>query len=125
MISYEAYKVIHLLAVLMLFAGLGGAMLLAMNGGEPSPAARRAVSILHSAGLLIILVAGLGLVARLDLMSGGIPPWVFGKLGVWLLAGLVLTIPRRRPAWARPMLWFGLPFLAVAAAWLAVYKPGN
>jgi hypothetical protein len=64
-------------------------------------------------------------VARLDLLRGGVPGWVIGKLVIWLLAGILLTVPRRRPALARPILLVGLPILAAAAAWLAVYKPGN
>jgi len=54
-----------------------------------------------------------------------VPGWVIGKLLIWLLAGILLTVPRQKPALARPILLFGLPFLAAAAAWLAVYKPGN
>jgi len=54
-----------------------------------------------------------------------VPGWVIGKLVIWLLAGILLTVPRRRPALARPILLVGLPILAAAAAWLAVYKPGN
>jgi hypothetical protein len=126
MISYELYKVIHLVGVLVLFSVLGGAMVHAINGGTPaSNAARRSITLLHGTGLLVILIAGFGLVARLDLLRGGVPGWVIGKLVIWLLAGILLTVPRRRPALARPILLVGLPILAAAAAWLAVYKPGN
>jgi hypothetical protein len=125
-ISYELYKVIHLVGVLMLFSALGGAALLVMHGGAaPGTPARRATALMHGAGLLLALIAGFGLVARLDLFTGGMPPWVAGKLVVWLLAGVALTLPRRKPELARPLLLFGLPLLAAAAAWLAVYKPGN
>ena len=126
MISYELYKVAHLVGVIVLFSALGGALVHAINGGTAaSNAARRLLTILHGTGLVVVLVAGFGLIARLDLMDGGIPLWVVGKLVVWLLAGLLLTIPRRYPALARPLLLAGIPFLAAAAAWLAVYKPGN
>ncbi len=126
MISYELYKVAHFVGVIVLFTVLGGAMVHAMNGGTASSnTARRIITILHGTGLVLVLVAGFGLLARLDLMNGGIPLWVGGKLVVWLLAGLMLTVPRRNPALARPILLAGLPLLAAAAAWLAVYKPGN
>ena len=98
----------------------------AINGDTPATnAARRSITVLHGTGLLIILIAGFGLVARLDLLSGGVPGWVIGKLVIWLLAGILLTVPRQKPALARPILLAGLPILAAAAAWLAVYKPGN
>jgi len=126
MISYELYKVAHLVAVILLFMGLAGACFHAVNGGtRESNAGRRIISAMHGLGLLISLVAGFGLVARLDLMSGGMPLWVAGKLAIWLVAGMLLTLPRRKPQWARPALMYGLPLLAAAAVWLAVYKPGN
>lgn len=126
MISYELYKVAHLVGVIVLFSVLGGAMVHAINGGTASTnAARRLITVLHGIGLIVVLVAGFGLVARLDLMNGGIPLWVGGKLLIWLVAGLLLTVPRRKPRLARPILLVGIPFLAAAAAWLAVYKPGN
>ena len=126
MISYELYKVVHLLGVIAIFAALGGAAAVVLVGGAASgTAARRALALLHGAGMLLAVVAGFGLVARLDLMTGGMPLWVMGKLLVWLLAGIALALPRRYPSLARPLLLLGLPLLAAAGAWLAVYKPGN
>ena len=93
MISYELYKVIHLVGVVALFAALGGAALLVIHGGAASGTpARRATALLHAAGLLLVLVAGFGLVARLDLFTGGMPMWVAGKLVVWFLAGIALIV---------------------------------
>jgi hypothetical protein len=123
-ISYEAYKVAHLLAVLVLFAVLGGVAVHAMNGGtRQGNAARRIVSLMHGLALLVALVAGMGLVARLGLATGGLPLWIYGKLLIWAAAALLLGLPYRRPVLARPILLLGLPLLAVLAAWLAVYKP--
>jgi hypothetical protein len=126
MISYEAYKVLHLMSVLTLFAVLGGVAVHAMNGGTvKGNAARRIVASLHGVALLVAIMAGFGLMARLDLIRGGIPLWVWGKLVIWLITMALLTLPYRRPALARPLLLVGLPLLGAAAAWLAVYKPGG
>lgn len=126
MISYEAYKVLHLVAVLTLFMVLGGVAVHAMNGGTlKGNAARRIVASLHGIALLVAIVAGFGLMARLDLIRGGIPPWIWGKLAIWVIAMLLLALPYRRPALARPILLLGLPLLGAAAAFLAVYKPGG
>ncbi len=123
--SYEFYKVLHVVAALLLFAAVGGVAVHALNGGtRESNAARRILATLHGLAMLVLIVAGFGLVARLDLMSGGLSPWVYGKLALWLLAGALLTLPYRRPALARPVLAAGLPLIALLAAWLAVYKPG-
>jgi hypothetical protein len=126
MISYDAYKVLHLVSVLTLFAVLGGVAVHAMNGGtRKGNAARRIVASLHVIALLVAIIAGFGLMARLDLIRGGIPIWIWGKLAIWLITLLLLALPYRRPALARPLLLFGLPLLGAAAAWLAVYKPGG
>ena len=124
--SYEAYKVLHLLAVLVMFTVLGAAAVHAINGGtRESNAARRLMAALHGLAALVIIVSGFGLVSRLDLMTGGIPPWVWGKLGLWLLAGILLALPGRKPGLARLILCCGLPLIALTAAFLAVYKPGG
>jgi hypothetical protein len=126
MISYEAYKVLHLVSVLTLFAVLGGVAVHAMNGGSlKGNAARRIVASLHGIALVVAIIAGFGLMARLDLIRGGIPLWIWGKLAIWLITMLLLALPYRRPALARPLLLFGLPLLGAVAAWLAVYKPGG
>jgi hypothetical protein len=126
MISYEAYKVVHLVAVLTLFAVLGGVVMHAVNGGtRAGNLARRATAGLHGTALLVAIISGFGLATRLDLLSGGLPLWIWGKLVLWMLAGALLVLPYRRPALGRPILLFGFPLLAAAAAWLAVYKPGN
>ncbi len=126
MISYELYKVAHVVAAIVIFMSLAGTYFHAVNGGtRATNAARRVISTMHGLGLLVSVIAGFGLLTRLDLMRGGMPPWVFGKLAIWLIAGLLLTLPQRKPSLARPILVYGLPFLAAAAVWLAVYKPGN
>ncbi len=123
--SYEFYKVLHIVAALILFAALGGVAVHAINGGpRASNAARRLLALLHGSALLVLVVAGFGLLARLDLMAGGLAPWVYGKLALWLVAGALLTLPGRLPGLARPILALGLPVLGLLAAWLAVYKPG-
>lgn len=120
MIGYTTYKILHLVAVLGLFAAVGGVAVYAANGGSKQEnAAGKAVSILHGAGLLLILVSGFGLLARLDLSLGG---WAIGKLVVWLVAGALLAVPYRSPAAARAVLWL-LPALGGVAAWLAISKP--
>ncbi len=123
--SYELYKVLHIVGVVMVIAALGGVAVHAANGGTRiANAVRRPLAALHGLGLLVILVAGFGLLARLSLVRGGLPLWIYGKLAIWLVAGALLAIPYRRPAVARPVLMIGLPLLGLLAAWLAVYKPG-
>lgn len=120
--SYTFYKVLHVAAALSVFAMMGAVCLHVMNGGTREQGAGRALMMaVHGIALLLVLVAGFGLLARLGIITGW-PGWVWAKLGIWLLAGAWLTVPYHRPALARPML-LALPFLGLALAWLAVAKP--
>lgn len=120
--SYEFYKILHVTAALGIFAALGAVVYHAMNGGSRSGTTGRAiVATLHGAGLLLSLVAGFGLLARLNLATGW-PGWVWAKLTLWILIGALAGVPYRRPALARTIL-IVVPFLGLAAAWLAIAKP--
>lgn len=122
MFPYEAYKILHILGLVAIWAALGGATLHAMNGGtrESNPG-RKIVAATHGIGLLLMLLGGFGMLARLG-MTSGLPGWVIGKVVLWLLVGGLLAVPLRVPALAKP-LWFAMPLLAGLGAWLALYKP--
>ena len=116
-VSYAFYKILHLFAILLLFTSLG-TLAAAAKGGETLQRIARAA---HGVALLLILVAGFGLMARLGLF-GAIPLWAWTKIGLWLLLGLAVLPLRRRPEWASG-LWIAFPLLGALAAWLAVAKP--
>jgi hypothetical protein len=123
MLSYSAYKVIHLLGVLMVFMSLGGVILHSVNKGTRNHAWRRQAAATHGIGMLLSGVAGFGLLARLGL-AGSIPGWALGKLGIWLVMGGAMGIALRRPGAARP-LWWTVLALGFLAAWLAVTHAGQ
>lgn len=117
---YEAYKVLHVFSVLLTFTVLGGLALHSANGGNRgSNQSRKLTSALQGLGLLMILIAGFGLLARL---GSGFPLWVLLKLAIWMLVGASAVVIRRSPAISRALLLL-LPILGGIAAWLAVYKP--
>lgn len=123
MISYSVYKVVHLLGMFMLFSVLGGIALHAMNGGtKHDNVGRRLVAALHGTALFIILLGGFGMLARLGIVQGGLPGWVWAKLAIWLLIPFVGMIPYRRPESAKWVLLM-LPVFGGLAAWIAIYKP--
>lgn len=113
------YKVLHILGVLLAFAALGGAMLRALAGTPADAPGRKLASITHGVALLLILVSGFGMLAKLGY---GFPLWVWLKIVIWLVVGAALALVRRLPAQAG-WFWLALPLLGTAAAWLAVYKP--
>lgn len=110
---YEIYLVLHIAGLAAMFAALGGAAL--------SPEAdRKLVAATHGTGLLIVLVSGFGMHAKLGIE--GFPGWFLTKLVLWLVFGGLIAVARRAEG-AKLAVWGSIPLLAAVAAWLAVTKP--
>lgn len=124
MLSHQFYNVTHVVGIILLMAALGGAALHAMTrGANGDPSARRLLAAMHGVGVLLILVGGFGMLARIGAMHGaGFPGWVWVKLVVWGVLAAAIAIPPRRPGLARPLL-LALPILGGIAAYMAIYKP--
>lgn len=123
MLSPEVYKILHLLGVLLVFVSLGGASLHVLNGGtRESNRARRLVTLTYAAGLLLILVAGFGWLARSGALAAGVPGWVWLKVLIWLAVGALVSLPYRGPRAAR-VIWFVGPVVGALAAAVAITKP--
>lgn len=121
--SYEFYKILHVLGILLLFVALGGVTLHAWNGGtKEGNRGRKAAAAMHGLGLFLILLAGFGMLARLGFVKGGLPVWAVAKIVVWLVAGGIFFLPYRKPQSAK-MLYLLLPLLGLVAAYFAVFKP--
>lgn len=114
--SYETYKILHITGVLALFMAFGG--LITQGAGK-----KRLLAITHGVALVVLLIAGFGLLARLGMAQpstwGG---WVYAKFTLWLIAGGLMAFIPRRPALAKP-LWFVVLGLGILASWLAIVKP--
>ena len=124
MLPHSFYNVLHIVGIVLVMSALGGISMHALNGGtKQTNAARRLVVGLHGLGMLLILIGGFGMLARLGFQHGGMfPGWLLVKLAVWLtLAGIVI-LPYRRPSLARPV-YLALPVLGGLAAYMAIYKP--
>lgn len=122
MISYSVYKLIHLAGIFLLFLSLGGLALHTMNGGSKATNSfRKTVAITHGIALVLILVAGFGLLARLGIPHASWPLWVYLKVGVWLIfGGSIALVSKTNLA---KVLWFALPTLGLVSAYLAIFKP--
>ena len=91
--SYEFYRVLHVIGIIVLFASLGA---LAAIGGRTDEKLRKIAAIAHGVAVAIILIAGFGLMARLK-MFGGFPPWIWVKLGIWLAMAMAVLPLKRKP----------------------------
>jgi hypothetical protein len=120
-VSLTVYKLLHLVGVVFLFSALGALL----AGSWPGTAGatdtwRKRSGITHGLALLVVLVSGFGMLARLGGGSWGL--WVWLKVATWLALGASLVLVRRQPRLV-PILWFVLPLLGGFAAYLALYKP--
>jgi hypothetical protein len=122
MLSYEIYKLLHLFGIIMLFVSIGGVMLYALNGGTKADNTwRKTAAITHGIGLVFILVAGFGLLARVGI-SWPWPGWVFVKLIIWLVLGGVTGLIYKLGPTGKG-LWYVVILLGVIAAYMAIFKP--
>ena len=123
MISLNVYKLIHIFGILLVFTSWGGLVLHALNdGSKVTNAGRRLVSSSFGIGLFLILLGGFGMLARLGIVQGGLPGWIWFKLGIWVVIGGLFALPYRKADAAR-VLWLLGPAVALLAAWAGLYKP--
>ncbi|MEM7204104.1 MAG: hypothetical protein AAF628_27835 [Planctomycetota bacterium] len=116
--DYQTYKLIHLIGLVALLLGLGGILL--GRHDEEGKAAKSAMP-LHGLGLLLLLVAGFGMLARLEIHWPW-PGWTIAKVAIWLVLG-ALPILVRRGIVPAAIGWPLVIVLASGAAWAAIAKP--
>jgi hypothetical protein len=115
---FVIYKLLHVVGLMLLFLGLGGMLFGARAEQDRAPAGTAA---LHGVGLLVMLVGGFGMMARLGIHWPW-PGWLVAKLGVWLVIGALPVLVQRRLLPRGPA-WLVAAGLGALAAWLALSKP--
>jgi hypothetical protein len=116
--SYEFYKIVHVIGAIILFLGLGAGISRRYLAGEAT-SLQKYGSISHGIGLLLLFVAGFGLLAKLKV---GFPVWVFLKIVIWLLLGAIIVL-FRKSAIATLALWLTIIVLGSLSVYLAIVKP--
>jgi hypothetical protein len=124
MFSHAFYNVVHIVGIILVMSALGATAIHALNGGSrQTNRARGLVAALHGVGVLLILVGGFGMLARLGFLHGAsFPGWLWVKLAVWVTIAGLLAVPYRKPSLAKPI-YLALPVLGGLAAYMAIYKP--
>lgn len=94
--SIQFYRFLHIVGLLLVLVALSGvATHVAHGGGKSNLRWRGQLAAAHGVGLLLILVSGFGMLAKLGL-SASFPGWVVGKLLIWLLLGGLIALAYRR-----------------------------
>jgi FtsH-binding integral membrane protein len=121
MILETLYKNLHLIGVFMILVALGGLILQQITAVTREQVWRKPVAITHGIGMVLVLVAGFGMLARAGIFWPW-PGWVIGKIIIWLVLGVLVAVIGRSPALAKPLWWITIA-LAAIAAYLALNKP--
>jgi hypothetical protein len=118
--TYYILKIVHLAGIFLIFSALGGHMFRAAIGSKQDNPLPKFFGMFHKVGLLLVLLAGMGLLAHL----GG-----FEKFGWIIVKFFILMILAIWPAYlygAKEKLpWLGgaAILFGLVAAFFALYKP--
>jgi hypothetical protein len=113
------YHTLHLIGLLMLFLGYGALLGRAMIGSGDTQV-RKLGSITSGIGLLLMIVAGFGLMAKL--YNNSFESWMIAKLAIWIVLGGLIALINRKPALA-VTLWWALVVLGALGASLVYLRP--
>ena len=76
--SHTVYIIFHLIGALFVAFALGGSLLQAINTGNKNFRFKKVIGAVHGIGLLLLFVAGFGLIAKNGYST--IPLWVWIKI---------------------------------------------
>jgi hypothetical protein len=120
---YAVYKLVHFLGIFTVITVLAAASMHVLRGGTRTDNPyRKVMGAAHGVGAFLILLGGFGMLARLGIMHGGLPLWVYFKLAIWVTLSGAIAVVYRGPGLARTLM-FAVPLLAVLAGAIALYKP--
>jgi hypothetical protein len=119
LISYETYKTIHLILILVFFSSLGFALQQSSIFQKPKG------KIILGSVSFFIFVAGMGLVARLNMKHNEVfPKWVRYKVGLWILINILFLLMIKINKMNIRLVLASLIILAgTVAIFMAVNKP--
>ena len=121
--SYVVYKLMHFLGIFVLITTLAATSMHVLRGGSRADNPhRRVLGATHGVAALLILTGGFGMLARMGVMHGGLPNWIYAKLAIWLTLAAAIAVPYVAARYTRALL-VAVPVLAVAAGAVALYKP--
>ncbi|AHZ86205.1 hypothetical protein AB1A81_04395 [Bdellovibrio bacteriovorus] len=119
--TYQFYKIMHFLGLMTLFFGLGGLLVASYAKVTLTKQARIMTFVTHGLGLMLLLIGGFGMMAKLGIMAA-MPGWLYGKLIIWMLLGLAVSLVKRKGYIGWPIAIL-LLVLGTTASIFAINKP--
>ena len=110
------YKVLHLLGAFMVFLAYG-ALIARSALAADDRRFRRLGAITSGVGLLLLLLGGFGMQARYGYKF---EPWIWGKIVLWVLLGVLIVFINRRPHLSMALWWVTL-LIGLIAAYLGLF----
>lgn len=119
MIGYETYKWLHILLILIFFTSLG------FVASSKEFMQKKSGKIILGLVSFLIMVAGMGLIARIGLKHGEpFPIWIILKFVAWLLINVFFVLLfKMKEAKVKLILTLLILLTGSAAAWVAINKP--
>lgn len=112
--SYEVYKFLHFICLFMFISGISASFLM-----ENPPKIAKIMSGISS---FLILVAGMGLLAR-TMPGEKWPGWIHAKITIWGLVAVLGPVLAKRLKSNRGLALIGILVLTFVAVGLAIYQP--
>lgn len=113
----QTYRIIHLFGLSLVLMALGGLVVHALNGGTKSNNAfRKGAIISHGVGLLLVLVAGFGMLHKTQHDVG----WMVGKMVLWLVLGGAVAVVYKSKVMAKAI-FLTVPLVVLIGAVMALY----
>lgn len=114
--SYEFYKVLHVASIFFFISGISIGLL--------SDNESKGLKIITGATSFLILVAGMGLLARIGVSHGqAFPGWIVAKVLFWAILAIGgPVVIKRFPDFRRPAYGVFMALLVLSALF-AIYKP--
>ena len=111
------YQILHVVGIMMIFMGYGALLARSLVKSDAT-SVRKLGSITSGIGLLLVFVAGFGMIAKLGYSYSA--PWLIVKIVIWLALGGVIALINRKPELAKT-LWWSILGLGLLAAVMVYY----
>lgn len=120
--SYQIFLIVHLIGAFFVVFSLGGSLLQAIVSGDKNYEFKKAIGIIHGVGLLLLFVAGFGLIGKVGYSP--IPFWIWIKMAIWVFFGVVSALAFRSKSKSKSkLLWAISIILFITVIVLVKIKP--